>query len=412
MTNNLKKGQKVTEIAIALEGLLVISKFVVGFLSGGLALISDAIHSGSDFISIITSWLGFKYAQKEPTDRFQYGYYKAENIGTLLISLLIFYGAIEMLRQGYNQLFQVGDISLPFIAMALSLIDAVVLYFFGNYEVKVGKEVGAQSLISMGKENRTHILSSSAIFIGTLASYLNIKYIEGIVTLIVSLLILRIGFEALKKSVFALMDVSPEKEFFQEVGNALGEIKEIEEYYDLRLRKAGPYVFGEVKVGIRRSVDVGRSRQIAEKVEDKVKASVEKVNSLNVQVVPFESEYKHLVFPIKKDNGLDSELADCFGKANCLLFVNLKQSNIEGFFTIKNNFVGQDQKVGLNLAEAAAEKKSEILITPEIGSIAFHTLRNNLFDIYKAHEKSVVANNIDKFIEAKLEKISTPKSVS
>jgi divalent metal cation (Fe/Co/Zn/Cd) transporter len=49
MTNNLKKGQKVTEIAIGIEGLLVISKFVVGFLSGGLALISDAIHSGSDF---------------------------------------------------------------------------------------------------------------------------------------------------------------------------------------------------------------------------------------------------------------------------------------------------------------------------------------------------------------------------
>jgi predicted Fe-Mo cluster-binding NifX family protein len=90
----------------------------------------------------------------------------------------------------------------------------------------------------------------------------------------------------------------------------------------------------------------------------------------------------------------------------------LKQSNIEGFFTIKNNFVGQDQKVGLNLAEAAAEKRSEILITPEIGSIAFHTLRNNLFDIYRAHEKSVVAENIDKFIEAKLEKISTPKSAS
>ena len=52
---------------------------IIGFLSGSIVLISDAVHSVSDILSIVTSWLGLKIAQKKPDERFAYGYYKAEN---------------------------------------------------------------------------------------------------------------------------------------------------------------------------------------------------------------------------------------------------------------------------------------------------------------------------------------------
>jgi len=64
----------------------------------------------------------------------------------------------------------------------------------------------------MGLENRTHIFSSLAVFIGTLAAYYHIPYLEGIVILIISLLILQIGFSSAKQALLSLMDVSPGQE--------------------------------------------------------------------------------------------------------------------------------------------------------------------------------------------------------
>ena len=83
-TINLKKGQKLTEKAAFLETALALSKVFIGLASGSMALISDSIHSISDLLTIFTSWLGLKIAQKKPDQKFPYGYYKAESIGTSL----------------------------------------------------------------------------------------------------------------------------------------------------------------------------------------------------------------------------------------------------------------------------------------------------------------------------------------
>ncbi len=404
----LKRGQKVTEFAIILEGALVIAKFVAGFLSGGLALISDALHSGSDFVSIITSWIGIKFAQKDADEKFQYGYYKAENLGSLIISFLILYASFEMMKRGYNKLFEVSDIKYPILALSVSAVDALVLFFFGSYEIKVGKEIGAQSLVAMGKENRTHILSSFAIFVGTLSAYLEIPYVEGIVTMAISLVIFEIGFSTLKTSVYALMDVRPDEDFMERIEKAIESVPGIEEYFDLKVRRSGPFILGEVKVGIRKSVDVNRSHEIADKVERAIKDKVEKVDSFIVHVEPFESEYTHIVIPVKQRKDMKSEIAETFGRAEYLMFVNIKKNNIESFYFIENAFKEKEKRIGLSLAQVAIDKKSEVLITPSIGDIAFHTLSDNLFDIYKVQKRFLVEDAINKFVNDDLKRLDSP----
>ena len=291
----LKKGQRVAEIAVWLEGGLVIAKTAIGLLSGSLVLVSDAIHSASDFLSIVTSWFGLKIAQRKPDEKFPYGYYKAENLGTLIISFLIIYASWEMLSKGYGRFFSFSSIKIPLLALGISLFDALILFFFGNYEIKVGKKVGARSLVAMGEENRTHIFSSTAIFVGTLSAYLKIPYIEGIVTIAISFLILKIGFKALKDSVFSLMDVSPGEKIRKKVIKIAEEISGIEEIFDLRLRRTGPFVFGEAKVGVRKSVGVKRGHQLADKVEKEVIKKVPQIESFVVHVEPFKSDWHHFI---------------------------------------------------------------------------------------------------------------------
>jgi len=387
--DELKKGQKVAGTAIWLEGILVAAKIIIGLLSQSIVLISDAIHSASDLLSVITSWFGLKIAQRKADERFPYGYYKAESLGTLIISLFILFAFWEMFSHGYTKLFSFSLIKIPLLAMAISLTDALALFFFGTYEIKIGKQVNAQSLIVMGKENKTHLFSSMVVFIGTLAAYYQIPYIEGLATIIISLLILKIGLAAAKNSIFALMDVSPGKEIEQGVSKAIKSVAGIEEFFDLRLRQSGPFILGEAKVGIRKSVDVERAHEIADRVESKVKREVPQIESFMIHVEPFKNNWRHLVFPVSEKRELNSKIDDKFSRAAYFLFVNYKKEKLKGFYFLRNPYKGKKARAGLAVAKLCINQKSDVLITKEIGEIAFLALKENLFDIYQVKDGTV-----------------------
>ncbi|MCD6225473.1 cation diffusion facilitator family transporter [bacterium] len=407
---NLQKGQALAQKAVFLETGLALAKLIVGFFSHSTVLLSDAFHSLSDLVNVLTSWLGLKIAGRRPDEKFPFGYYKAENLGTLLVSFLIIYTSWEMFLHGWQRLFSFSQLEIPLLALGVSLADAIILFFFGQYEVKIGKEVNARSLIAMGEENRTHLFSSLAVFLGILASWKKIPYLEGGVTLLIAFLILKIGLENLKEAAFALMDVSPGEEMEKKVRKIATEFPGIEEVLSLRLRKTGPFVLGELVVGVRRQIPTAQVHQITNQLQKKIKEAVPQITSLAVSVEPFVSDYRHLVIPVKKKDGLDVPVAERFGKAPFLLFVNLKKDKVKGFYFLKNPYLSQKVRVGLALAKLVVKQKSDILLTPEIGEIAFHVLRSNLVDVYRLKGKTakeVVGN----FLAGKLRLVERGKEI-
>jgi len=403
----LKKGEKLASRAIFLESFLAGGKVLIGVLSGSAVLLSDAVHSISDIASIVISWLGLKIAQKDPNEKFHYGFYKAENLGALIISFLILYAGGQMIFSAWQRLWLFSSVRLPYLALAISLTDAIILFFFGNYEIKVGQEVGAESLTAMGRENRTHILSSSAVFLGTLAAIYKIPYVEGIVIFIISFLILQIGFETAKEALFALMDVSPDQEITDKVAVILQKRAGIEDFFDLKLRQAGPYILGEVKVAVRRQLDLKRVHKIADEIEEEIKKKIPKVDSFLVHIEPFESDFIHLVVPTLDQNDLKAKIAPRFGRSPNFLFINLEKGEIKGHYFLKNPYQNKKDKAGLAAAKILVKQKSDTLVTSKIGEISFYVLKDNLFDIYSAKGK-IAQEVIDNFLAGRLQLIKKP----
>ncbi len=403
----LKKGQKLTKMAALLVAFLAILKAVIGFFSGSIVLISDALHSGADLLPIFASWFGLKIAQRKPTGRFSYGFYKGENLATLAVSVFILYVAWEIFTEGYQRLFLISSIKIPILALIIALVDALVLYFFGNYEIKVGKAINAQSLRAIGEENRAHVFSSLAVFVGILSAQFKIPYLEGVITIGIAILILKIGLETTRESILALMDVSPSKEVEEKAAKAIQSVPGIEEFFDLRLRKAGPFIFGETKVGIRKFVDVKRAHEMADRVERTVKEKVPQIDSLSIHVEPFESDWQHLALPVRENHGLNSLISERFGRSPYFLFLNLKAGKIKGFYLLKNLYKEKSMRAGLSVVKLIAKQKSDVLITSEVGEISFYALRNYLIDLYQAKGKTA-KEAIDYFIVGKLNQLERP----
>jgi len=158
---------------------------------------------------------------------------------------------------------------------------------------------------------------------------------------------------------------------------------------------------------VRKSVDVKRAHEMADRIEKEVKKKVPSVDSFTIHIEPLRSDFHHLVIPVKNKEGLNSLVADKFARAPHFLFVNLESKKTKGYYILENPYLKEKVKAGLAVAKLLAEQKSEVLIAKEIGEISFYALRENLFDVYQAKGKTA-REVINSYIEGELELLSKP----
>ncbi|MFW6083498.1 MAG: cation diffusion facilitator family transporter [Thermoplasmatota archaeon] len=405
----LKESEKAAFLTTITTLLLAVGKGLAGLLSGNLVLLTDGVHSAADILPIFASWFGLKIAQREPDEKFPYGYYKAESLASLFVSIFIIYIAIEFTLEGFSKLFEVSSVSHPIIAGGVAFSSIFISFLIAKYQKQVGEKTNSQSLITNSKESMMDVLSSVLVFVAIALSYLEVRYVEGAVTMLIALMIFKVGFESIKDSAYALMDISPSEGVEESVVEVIGNISGVEGYQNLKLRKSGPFVFGEVTVKVRKSIDVDRAHEISENLENKLKDKLKTIDSFTTHIEPYKTTKSRIALPIKTDEGITSELSDKFGRAPYFIIVSLdtEKKKIEDWEVKENKFEDKEVRAGLNAANLIVKEKIDSLITKEIGKISFHTLRDHIVDVYKC-EDDITEDLVEKYLSDELKKLSEP----
>ncbi len=407
----LKKGKKVASAATIATIILAVIKAIVGALTGSILLIADAVHSAVDVIAILSSWFGLKISQKKYSEKFPYGYYKAENFATLIASFFIFYAAYGIFKESYLKLFIAPQLEIPLLALSVPLFSAFISYFIAYYENKIGKEINSQSLIANAQESKIDVFSSLIVFGGVFLAYFNISYIESIIGMALALMITKIGWQNAKIAIFSLMDASLDKELEENVKKDIIHIPEVKEISELKLRQSGLFVFGEAKIRLAKNLNVERAHDIADKIEKKIKKKYSKIEFLTIHIEPYQPENIKILIPVNNQSGLESEIAEHFGRAQYFLFINIKNNQIISHYIKKNPFIAKKIRSGLAAAKEILKEKVNVVITKEIGEISFHALRDNLIDIYLTKGENV-KRAINNFLNERLKKLEKATHLS
>jgi cation diffusion facilitator family transporter len=133
---SLQKGQRTARLASFAVAVIGLVKGVVGIFSGSVALSAQALDSLTDVFGSLTVYFGLKIAHKERTERFPYGYYKAETFSSLVIALLLLFSGIGIIWEAVMRFLQPEAISYPYIA---SLVAAFSARARATFSVLVGK---------------------------------------------------------------------------------------------------------------------------------------------------------------------------------------------------------------------------------------------------------------------------------
>ena len=279
----LARGVKAARVLTVSSLALSVLKLAVGLISNSAVLLSDALHSGSDLLTALTSVIGLKIAGRKPDKGFPYGYYKAENLSSLFIALLIIYSAYRLALEGIYRIRVFTETKMPAAAMTAAFISLVVSYFVSRHTLKVGSQIKSQSLAANGKERLLDVFSSLLVLIAIVLSYYRVRYVEGAATIIISLLILKVGIETVYKAALALMDFSPKinSEISDYLNKLAGEIGYGFAFKNLKVRQAGPFITGEAVARIPENMNVKKAYELINRVE---KSVAEKFNTISFRI--------------------------------------------------------------------------------------------------------------------------------
>ncbi len=405
----LRRGERASLNSSLVTALLALGKGAGGIFTGSLVLISDAVHSAIDVLPITASWLGLRVSRRKPDERFRYGYFKAESVATLFISLFIIYAALELVLEGYSRLFQHSEVSQPLIAAAVALLSSVTSALLARYQRRVGDEICSQSLIANARDTYMDVFVSLLVLAAIVLAYYDVPYVEGVVIMAISVFILKIGLETIKDAVLALMDISPSREVEERVIRTIGGIAGVEGFADLKLRRSGPFLFGEVAVKVRKHLDVERAHDISARLEMDLRKSVSHLEVFTVHIEPYEVSEARVVVPLSEDAGLGSIPSSKFGRAPYFALVSLDRSEgkVQEWTIVPNQEMGRDSRAGLHVVNTLVDEKIDALITKDVGEIAFHALRDQLVTIYRLRGETL-GEVLQNYLEEGLETILEP----
>lgn len=408
----LKRGQRVAITATIAIFLLAVAKFITGYIFDSRILIADAFHSGVDVLAIFASWFGLQLASRKKSTRFPYGLYKAETFVTLVIGAFIAWAGIENLLEGYRKLFlPAPDQAFPTLPVLVSGISVIVSFFVAKMEKQTGSFINSGALQANASEAFLDIGTSVVVLGGILLAHARIPYIEGSIVMLIALLIIRLGIQNIWTPLLILMDANLDPKLQGEIGEKISDMLGVKSVSGIKIRQSGPFKMVECNIATRPSVPVYKAHELADKIENLIEKEHAEIESVFVHVEPLRQHTLSAIIPVKEINGMESRVHGHFGRATYFMIMKLDdtgEAEIEDFYY--NEFLGKKDRIhiAVKVIKAIVKHDIDIVFTPKIGEIAFHMLKDNFIDIYRAEEDITVSETLKRYGDGGIEPITAP----
>ena len=413
---NLARARRVIKWAAAVVLALAITWFIIAFLSGSVGLLAKGIDSLTDLIAIITVFLGLWLAQRPPSQKYPYGYFKAETMAALIVAFFILITGIGVLWQAIQRFLFPTDLSFLGFALIISIASIPIIFFMSWYLKKVGRETGSNAVYNSGQEFQMDILASIAVVVGLAFAWFGFPWVEPIVGFIIGLLILRSSLQLIYESSLILMDAGQDPEQITAIEKLAQPIQGVLGVHAIKLRRAGPICFGEMHLEVAGKTTVLQSHLLAEEIATRVRETYPDVLSFLVHVEPVQPVTFRMAFPVDQVKATpNTNPSTHFGSTPHFLILDIDQRKIALWETMPNPFAKEPKQRGKNTAHLLIDAKVEIVFAEKMGETPLSILRNHLIHVYQQNSRVSIQKNLEAYLEDELpplkakEKSSKPK---
>lgn len=237
---------RVTIVGSIVNLLLLIFKFVAGILGHSAAMVADAVHSLSDFVTDIIVILFVRISSKPADCTHRYGHGKFETLASAIIGCALLGVGVVIFISGVKEIVGVcrGEVLespgvIALAAAALSILFKELLY---HYTVFKGKKFCSQAVVANAWHHRSDAFSSIGTLVGIGGAIFGgekWRVLDPVAAVVVSLFIAKVAISILKTSLDELLEHSLSKEVEREIEQIILSVEGVSEPHHLRTRRIG-----------------------------------------------------------------------------------------------------------------------------------------------------------------------------
>lgn len=283
-----------TLVGSAGNAALLTFKFIAGVMGNSSAMIADAVHSLSDFITDIVVVVFVGISAKPQDTSHDYGHGKFETIASFLIGLALVAAATGIVVTGALKLLAWwggAELESPgWIALWAAVLSVVIKELLYQYTARRGRKLDSQVMIANAWHHRSDALSSVGAAVGIgLALWLGQHWavFDPLASVVVGLMLMKVAYELLKTSIGELTESSLPAETEQEIEQIILSFGDVRQPHNLRTRRIGNRIAIEAHVRMDGRLPLETVHERATTIERKLKERFGNNTHVTLHMEPF-----------------------------------------------------------------------------------------------------------------------------
>lgn len=284
---------RVTIVGSVVNFLLLLFKFFAGIMGHSAAMLADAVHSLSDFVTDIIVIVFVRISSKPEDEGHDYGHGKYETLATAIIGIILLGVGFGIFWNGASSIYRFlhgGSLQEPgMLALIAALVSVAFKEALYRYTVFKGKRLNSQAVVANAWHHRSDALSSIGTAIGIGGAILlgnHWRVLDPIAAVVVSFFIMKVAVKLLILCVDELLEKSLPADVENEIQKIILSFPGVSSPHHLRTRRIGNYYAIEVHVRMDGKITLEEAHRTATAIENTLKEQFGKGTHVGIHVEP------------------------------------------------------------------------------------------------------------------------------
>ena len=288
-----KEIYKVTILGSIVNFVLLVFKFIAGIVGHSAAMVADAVHSLSDFVTDIVVIVFVKISGKPQDESHDYGHGKYETLATAIIGVVllgvgigILVNSVTGIVDAFNGKVLEAPSILALVAAVVSIILKEALY---QYTVFKGKHLGSKAVIANAWHHRSDAFSSIGTLVGIAgAIFLGEKWrvLDPIAAFVVSVFIIKVAVDLVKPCIDELLEKSLSNDIEERILTIITAHPEVDSPHHLRTRRIGNHIAIEIHIRMDGDMPLKQAHDVTKKIETALKSEFGNETHIGIHMEP------------------------------------------------------------------------------------------------------------------------------
>jgi cation diffusion facilitator family transporter len=290
-----RKGMQAVNVGLGVNTFLALMKTGIGIIGHSSALLADGINSTSDVAYGIVMWVFMRMSGKPADKDHPYGHDQMESIAAVVVGAFVVSTGIAIFWNSVDNVYDLikndgGRGGAAIITFWVAILTICIKIALTIWTGRIGSQTKNSAVIALAHDHRNDVFASAAAAIGIFGGRMGYPWVDPLAGAVVSLIILRTGWEILRSSTDDLMDTIPGKSLAEQIHALLASVEGVKTIEEIHAHRFGPYLVVSITIGVDGSLTVADGDRIATWVERILLEEIEFLRKVHVHFHPFRTD--------------------------------------------------------------------------------------------------------------------------